>query len=168
MNNDPKLSIQKLQPHHNKSSFKSGESSLDNYIQQHASQDVKRNLCKVYVATNGLDSSDILGYYSLSSLSIACKKLPPDIAKKLPRYPIPAVLLGRLAVSQTIQKNGIGELLLVDAIKRVKTIDQIGIYAMIVDALNMNVVPFYLKYGFSYLQANSTQLFLPLKPFNKK
>jgi hypothetical protein len=45
----------------------------------------------------------VIGIYSLSSLSIEVKNFPEVIAKKLPRYPIPAALLGRLSVNRLAQ-----------------------------------------------------------------
>lgn len=84
--------------------------------------------------------------------------------RKLPKHPLSAVLIGRLAVSEAIQGQGIGKMLLADAIKRTLAVgNQIAIYAMVVDAVNENAVKFYEQFGFSRLKENRPRLFLPLK-----
>ena len=63
--------------------------------------------------------SAVLGDYTLSSFGIDVGMVPPEIAKKLPRYPlIPATLLGRLAVDERHHGEGIGEFLFMDALHR--------------------------------------------------
>jgi ribosomal protein S18 acetylase RimI-like enzyme len=75
-------------------------------------------------------------------------------------------LIGRLAVSNTVQGQGIGKMLLVDAIKRTQSIsDQIAIYAIVVDAINDKAIGFYEQFGFARLSDDSPRLFLPLKSF---
>ena len=100
----------------------------------------------------------------MSTLSIELSQLPPKLSRKLPKHPIPAALIGRLAVSNNVQGYGIGKMLLVDAIKRTLSIsDQIAIYAMVVDAISNEAKGFYEQYGFASLSNNSSRLFLPLK-----
>ena len=107
-----------------------------------------------------------MGFYTLSSLSIELEQLPQKLAKKLPKHPVPAALIGRLAVTHTAQGCGIGKMLLVDAIKRTLSVsDNIAIYAMVVDAINDNARGFYEQFGFARLSDNSSRLFLPLKSF---
>jgi len=92
--------------------------------------------------------------------------LPEKPARKLPKHPIPAALIGRLAVNRNAQGCGIGKMLLVDAIKRTLSVsDQIAIYAMVVDAINDNAKGFYEQFGFVRLSDDSSRLFLPLKSF---
>lgn len=103
----------------------------------HAGQDVRRCITRVFVATTPVDPRVIVGYYTLSTLSIELDQLPDRIARKLPRHPIPAALLGRLAVDQHARGHGVGKMLLANAIQRTLAIsDQIAIYAMIVDAID--------------------------------
>ena len=99
----PDLEIRALDKHHDKSSFNSGSISLDNYIKKQANQDTKRRISRVFAATTVNQADVIVGYYTLSSLSIELNQLPPNLAHKLPRYPIPAALIGRLAVDQSFQ-----------------------------------------------------------------
>ncbi len=90
--------------------------------------------------------------------------MPARLVRKLPKHPIPAALLGRLAVSKNAQRHGIGKMLLADAVHRTMSIsDQIAIYAMVVDAVNKKAKDFYEQFGFAQLSNNSSRLFLPLK-----
>ena len=80
---------------------------------------------------------------------------------------MPAALIGRLAVSNVAQGQGVGKMLLTDAIKRTLAVsDQIAIYAMVVDAINDNAKRFYEQFGFTGLSDDSPRLFLPLKSIN--
>ena len=108
----------------------------------------------------------MLGYYTLSTLSIDLSVLPDRIAKKLPRHPIPAALIGRLTVDIYTQGKGIGKMLLSNAIRRTLAVsDDIAIYAIVVDAINAEAESFYKLYEFSRLAHTGSRLFLPLKSF---
>ena len=159
-----KLIIEPLNSAHNRTGFECGVESLDNYLRKQAKQDVSRRISRVFVATESSAPSVIVGYYTLSSLSIDLNKLPEKLLKKLPKVPIPAALIGRLAVSQKAQKYGVGKMLLVDAIKRTLAVShEIAIYAMVVDAINKDAEDFYRSFGFSKMSDKASRLFLPLK-----
>jgi len=86
----------------------------------------------------------VIGYYSLSTLSIELCRLPASVAHKLPKHPVPAALISRLAIRTNAQGKGIGRMLLVDGIKRVLSVsDQIAIYALVVDAIDDKAEGFY-------------------------
>jgi len=155
---------------HDKAKFNCGEASLNRYIQSYASQDQKRRVAKVFILIEPEQPDVILGYYSLSAASIERTSLPIKHAKRLPRYPIPVALLGRLAVSTTRQGQGIGRLLLADALKRVTTVaEAIAVYALIVDALDESAAGFYRHYGFLPLTTPPpNRLFLPLATLSNK
>ena len=90
--------------------------------------------------------------------------MPEKIAKKLPKHPVPAALIDRLAVDLATQNIGTGRMLLADAVKRAIAVsDDIAIYAMVVDAINQQAESFYKRYGFTPLAYGSGRLFLPLK-----
>lgn len=149
---------------HNRADFHCDVEALDRYIIKQAGQDIKRRISRVFVATLRDNSTKVIGYYSLSTLSIELNQLPEKLARKLPKHPVPAALIGRLAVSRTAQGHGIGKMLLVDAIKRTLSVsDQIAIYAMVVDAINDKAKAFYEQFGFTRLSDDSPRLFLPLK-----
>lgn len=169
MTNLRNLVIVPLNAAHNRAGFHCNVEALDQYIQKRAGQDVRRRISRVFVAVLPANSEEMIGYYTLSSLSIGLEHLPQKLTRKLPKHPVPAALIGRLAVSHNAQGWGIGKMLLVDAIKRTLTVsDQIAIYAMVVDAINDNARGFYEQFGFIRLSDNSSRLFLPLKSFEDK
>jgi GNAT superfamily N-acetyltransferase len=148
---------------HDKAGFHCGEASLDKYIQHHASQDQKRRIAKVFVLIDPENPDVILGYYSLSAAGIEHEGLPVEQGRRLTRYPIPVALLGRLAVSKTRQGQGIGRLLVADALKRVTAIGEaIAVYALVVDAIDETAAGFYRHFGFLALSTPPNRLFLPL------
>src|SRR3990167_8758303 len=104
------LVIRPLDSNHDRAGFHCGVASLDNYIQKQARQDVKRRVSRVFVATAAEQPNSIVGYYTLSTLSIELGQLPNALARKLPRHPVPEALLGRLAVGQAAQRHGVGKM----------------------------------------------------------
>ena len=162
--NRPDLVIEPLNNSHDRPGFQCGEVSLDHYIRKQARQDVKRRVSRVFVATRPKHPRTIVGYYTLSAVSIELDRLPEHLARKLPRHPVPAALLGRLAVSQAAQGHGVGRMLLVDAFKRTLAVsDELAIYSMVVDAINESAQHYYEQFGFAPLSPDSRRLFLPLK-----
>jgi len=157
--------ISPLEKEHNRNAFSCGEDSLDNYFQQQAGQDSRKRVSAIYVLRD-LELEKIAGFYTLSATNIELTNLPEPLQKKLPSYPrIPATLLGRLAIDKTYQKNSLGEILLIDALKRsYKASIGVASFAVVVDAINENAKNFYKKYGFSDLHRNTNlnQLFIPM------
>lgn len=146
-----------------KDNFDCGIEDLNIYLKKYASQDIKRKFAQVFIISPS-NSEEIIGFYTLSAFTIQTLSLPLEIAKKLPKYPVPVSLLGRLAVDVNYQKKGIGKFLLADAIKRViKASEIIGIYALVVSAKNEKVKSFYKRYGFIELLDENNHLFIPLK-----
>jgi ribosomal protein S18 acetylase RimI-like enzyme len=161
------LVIAPLNPAHDRTGFQCGAEALDRYLKKQAKQDIKRRVSRVFVATKPDDPKSVVGYYTLSTLSIELNQLPEKLARKLPKHPVPAALIGRLAVSNTAQGQGVGKMLLADAIKRTLAVsDQIAIFAMVVDALNDSAREFYEQFGFTRLIDDNPRLFLPLKSTN--
>jgi len=147
---------------HDRSAFSCGAPELDRYIREHAAQDVKRDVARVFVAL-GSRSNSVAGYYSLSAASFQRDKLPADQAKRLPRYPVPAALLGRLAVNEGIKGKGLGAFLLMDALNRILLATQtLAVHAVIVDAKDDAATAFYRKYGFIPFTGEGRRLFLPM------
>lgn len=143
--------------------FGCGEPSLERYLSQYARQDIRRGVSRTFVATRSENPAVIAGYYTLSASSVKCAELPVSLAKKLPRYPIPVALLGRLAVATDCQKQGLGGILLADACRRVHQASGIlGVYALLVDAMNDQAREFYLHHGFLDLPNLPASLILPL------
>lgn len=161
------LVIELLNPTHDKAGFECGAGALDRYLKKQARQDVKSRISRVFVATRLDNPEMVIGYYTLSTLSIDLHHLPEKLARKLLRHPLPAALIGRMAVCRTAKGHGVGTMLLADAIKRTLSVsDQIAIYAMVVDAIDENAEGFYEQFGFIRFSDDSPRLFLPLKSFN--
>jgi predicted GNAT family N-acyltransferase len=153
--------IEPLGPNHNRAAFCCGVPALDSYLQQQASQDLKRNLAAVFILT--ADGKNVAGYYSLSAHSILAAELPSDFAKKLPRFPLPFTLLGRMAVAQAIQGQGWGQFLMLHALKRAWLGSrEVASWGVVVDAKS-GARDFYLKNEFIPLKNQPDRLILPMQ-----
>ena len=106
----------------------------------------------------------MLGFYTLSAISVDIGAWPEDVAKTLPRYPVvPATLLGRLAIDRQLQGRGAGEHLLMDALHRSwQASRQVASVAVVVDAKDSQAVGFYTRYEFISFDDLPTRLFLPM------
>jgi ribosomal protein S18 acetylase RimI-like enzyme len=155
--------IEALDPkRHDRAAFSCGVPELDRYLAEHASQDIKRDISRVFVAIKP-DAATVCAYYSLSATNIRHGDLPAALAKKLPRYPVPAVLLGRLAIDRGSQGLGLGEFLLMDAMYRTLLATQVlALHSMLVDAKDDAAAAFYRKYGFISLPNGPQRLFIPV------
>lgn len=152
---------------HDRAAFSCGAPELDRYIREHASQDVKRDVARVFVALRA-GTPTVCGYYSLSATSFQRENLPADQAKRLPRYPVPAALLGRLAVDDGAKGQGLGAFLLMDALNRVLLATQtLAVHALIVDAKDNVAAAFYRKYGFIAFMDGERRLFLTMATIRK-
>lgn len=157
-----KYSFTKLNEDFEIDKFKCGVSSLDHFLRNFALLNQKNNISQTYIL-HPKDKKGIVGYYSISSTNVIKKELPYTITGDLPNYPIPCMLIGRLAVDRKYQKMGFGKYLLYDALKRAVVIsDIIGCYAVIVDALDKIASDFYKKYGFKEFGEKEFSLFIPI------
>lgn len=155
--------IQPLRKKHQRQDFDCGEPSLNQFLQKYARQNSEKGFGRTFVAVQP-GKSMVLGFYTLSSGSISFENVPEN----LPRYPIPTVHLGRLAVDQTMQGQRLGELLLIDALERtVLVADQLGIYAIELFSLTDKAKKFYLRYGFTELNDDKKHLYLPIETIKK-
>ncbi len=129
---------------------------LDRYLKQQASQDAKKRAAVPYVLVS--EDERIAGYYTLSSDNIRVDDLPPELVKqlKLPRYPaIGATLIGRLARDVSFRGQGIGEVLLIDALKVALAMSRkIASAAVVVDAKDDNAHRFYNGFRLYHLPRN--------------
>jgi predicted GNAT family N-acyltransferase len=153
---------------HDRSGFESGNQKLDEYLQRHLSQGVKKGIVQAYVAVDNVGK--VLGYYTLSAAHIRHDELPDDVAKKLPRYPIPAALLGRMATGTKTRSTGlnVGSKLLIHAMKQtLKAGSTLGVACVVVDA-KPEAVSFYQRFGFVPLkQEDGLRLYLPVDTIRK-
>ena len=144
--------------------FQCGQAVLDEYIRRFASQDVRRNLTRVFVASPACDSRRLAGYFTLSAGSVGCSDLPASLARKLPGYPVPVALIGRLAVDLEFQRKGLGAILLADACRKVvQASAALAVAAVVVDAKDAAAARFYAHFGFVPMSGQSNRLLLPAK-----
>jgi GNAT superfamily N-acetyltransferase len=132
---------------------------LDEWFRQRAIQDERRNVARVFVATDG---SAVVGFYSLSTFTLTLEDIPEDLARKLPRYgAIPAALIGRLARDQRVRGRGVGELLLADGVRRILDAARtLAVFAIVVDTKDENASAFYRTFGFRPFPNMPRRLFL--------
>ncbi|MEM6641758.1 MAG: GNAT family N-acetyltransferase [Bacteroidota bacterium] len=152
---------------HKKSEFSCGNQLLDGYLHMQASQDVKRKLSACFVLLD--ESNNLKGYYTLSSSSISRVEMPKEILKILPPAyeDLPVTLLGRLARNAKQRGQGIGELLLLDALKRsYDNTRTVASMAVVVDPIDERAVRFYMRYGFILLPT-SRKMFITMKTISK-
>jgi ribosomal protein S18 acetylase RimI-like enzyme len=156
-----------LEACHDRAAFVCESPALERYLKTQARQDVEKRLAAVFVLTP--DSKTVAGYYSLSQFSVQAERIPGEIRRKLTRYQeIPVTLIGRLARSTEFRRQGIGELLLMDALRRCHLhAKEIGSWAVLVEAKDNHAVAFYKKYGFLEIQGHPSRLFLPMQTISR-
>jgi GNAT superfamily N-acetyltransferase len=154
--------VERLDRSHQRGEFCCGKDSLDEFLRTLVSQYEKRNLGRTFIAVRPGEKR-VYGYYTLASGSVSFLNLPAATAKRLPRHPIPVVLLARLAVDRSVRGQRLGELLLIDALRRCLDLTRtLGIHAVEVDAIDQEAKGFYMKYGFVPLLDDELHLYLPI------
>ena len=160
----PDLRIEALAGHHDRGAFSCGIDCLDRYLGSQAGQDVRRraNGAFILVAADAVET--VLGYYTLCAASLPQVDVPAEARKHVPRYRlVSATPIGRLAVSRTRQGDGLGSLLLADAVQRTyASAETVGSSMLVVDALNERAAAFYESFGFQLLP-ESLRLVLPMR-----
>ncbi|HKE07196.1 MAG TPA: GNAT family N-acetyltransferase [Candidatus Acidoferrum sp.] len=159
--------IEPLGKKHGRAAFFCGKDSLDQYLKNQAGQAAGKNLAAVFVLTP--DGRKVAGYYTLSSYAVKLDEIPEEIATKLTRMQeVPATLLGRLARSVEFRGHGIGEILLVDALRKAfQNNAHVASWAVIVDAKDEEATDFYKRYGFISFPSRPNRLFLPMTSIQK-
>lgn len=158
------FSVELLRTRHDRSAFDCGVLPLNSYLQRYARQDMDRGIATAYVLVPSTRTTEIAGFYTLTATAVKLSDFPEHTAKKLPKYPlVPATLLGRLAISLNYRGKGLGERLLIDALKRSLDASRVvGSAAVIVDAKDPAGVAFYERYGFKRLPDQELRLFIAM------
>lgn len=158
--------IERLDPtKHDRAGFSCGERSLDAYLQQLANKHQRSGISTTHVLVDAEASAPkpILGYYSLSAAQLSLSELGAEQQNRLPKYPVPAARMGRLAVATAHQGRGYGDLLVGHAVSRCLALrTELGIRVLIVDALHAKAAAFYVNYGFRFCNEQATCLYLAL------
>ncbi len=127
---------------------------------------MRRGLAAVHVLVDIATPNTIAGFYTLSASSIPLDDFPDEIVRRLPKYPsVPVSLIGRLATDLQYQGQQCGSRLVVDALVRSCTISAqaMGVHAVVVEAKNQNLVPFYKRFGFTQFKDSPLRLSIPIK-----
>jgi GNAT superfamily N-acetyltransferase len=144
-----------------KAPFDCGNQVLNEYFKLYAFKNDKLSIGKTFVALDG--EKQVVGYMTLASAQIEFVTIPESLRSKLPRYPVPAFRIANLAVDKRSQGTGIGAMLLRSALERALSVSaSVGVYAVLVDAIDEKAKSFYRKYGFIPFEERPSTLFLPL------
>jgi ribosomal protein S18 acetylase RimI-like enzyme len=147
---------------HDVSAFDCGEPSLNTFLKKHAAANDRADLGRTFVAVEP-GNAPVAGYFTVAAGSVRFDAIPDRLAKRLPKYPIPTVHVGRLAVARKFQGRGLGETLLVESLRKGATAAEV-IAAHVIDliALSDNAKRFYARYGFTEMLDDPKHLFLPM------
>jgi GNAT superfamily N-acetyltransferase len=157
--------ITKLASAHETDRFDCGKEELNRFLKRYALVNQQANNAQTYVVTHGLT---VVGYYSLTVGGVEPETAPPRASKGMPRYPIPVMILARLAIDISAQGRGIGKGLLKDALRRTAAAADIaGIRALFVNAKDDEARRFYAYYDFDPSPADSHQMFLVMKDLKR-
>jgi GNAT superfamily N-acetyltransferase len=154
--------VEKLAAHHNVEAFDCGKEPLNRFLQRFALLGQKTGSSQTYVVLG--DTDPVIGYYSLTVSSVEHAEASPRVTKGMPQYPIPVMLLARLAVAQAAQSHGLGKALLKDALLRTaQAADIAGIRALLVHAKDDGARQWYERFGFEPSQTDPYHQLLLLK-----
>ena len=159
--------IEQLADHHERGAFSCGKENLDAFIRMHAGQYARRNIGQTFVAVRPGERA-VIGYFTLAASAVDFAHLPAGLAKKLPKHPVPTILLGRLAVDVSTRGKGLGRDLLADALSRVLRIaDEVGVFGIHTHAIDDDAKAFYTKFSFVSLLDQDRHMVLPISTLRK-
>lgn len=162
-NSERRWNFLPIEKKHKRDAFNCGYPVLNEYLKKYARQNHQKGIAKTFVAIREDGGFKVDSYYTVSASVIEFKSLPESYQSKLPAYPIPAVLIGKLAVDNPVKGQGLGGELLADALYRIiRASGEIGIFVVRVDAIDDKAKDFYLKHEFIPFQ-DKLSLFLPLE-----
>ena len=148
---------------HDRSGFSCGIAALDDYLHQRAGQHQRDGIATTHVLTDDAQPAQILGFCALSAAHLHLSELQQADLKRLPGYPVPAMRMGRLAVSASEQGKGYGQLLLGHVVNLALSVRQtMGVRVLIVDAKDAQAATFYERYGFRPTTSKALSLYLPI------
>ncbi|MFJ1270144.1 GNAT family N-acetyltransferase [Legionella lytica] len=154
-----------LNKDHDLIGFDSNYPELDDWLKKYAFQAKASGSATTYIVA---DNNFVVGFYSLTVGQVNIDEASERIKKGMGKYPIPVVILARLAVHHAYQGKGIGRGMLKDAIlKTFNTAEQVGVRALLVHAIDEKANAFYKRFGFEPSPLRENQLFLLLKDARK-
>lgn len=155
---------------HDLKSFSCGKPSMDEFLTRYAVKHTKLGLSRTYVLPEVSSSSkvSIAAYYTLAFSTVLRSEIPAT--QSLPSYPIPVVMLARLAIDKHYQGSGIGSKALVYALRHAAQLSNSGLpaYALVLDVLDEEALSFYQKFEmFESFTDDPMRLFVPMKALEK-
>ena len=159
------VSIKDVQPKSKLKKFDCGTEVLNDFLSRYSLKNDTLGIGKTFVVFN--ENEDIVGYFTLATAQVVFEDVPDEYRNKLPKYPIPALRIARLAVSKNLQGKGIGKWMLTQAfIKIIHVADITGLYFIIVDAKETSK-SFYEHYGFIKFKDKELSYFLTVDTVRK-
>ncbi len=140
---------------------------MNSYFHEHAKENDRRGISSCHLFFNELEQ--LVGYLCWNTASYGKSGLPKKVARGLPNYPIPALLISRLAVDKKFKGKGFGSEILAFALDTALALSQSptapGFRFVVVDAIDEAAISFYKKFGFVQLQDPASRLFLPISTY---
>jgi ribosomal protein S18 acetylase RimI-like enzyme len=171
------MKVQALTGDHDRSGFDCGVEALNLWLRQTALQHQSKGISRTFVAVpsdagevkgyraagyGDIRETSILGFFALASAFVLANDLAPALAKRYPRQ-IPVTRLGRLAIRSDLHGQGLGRILLADAVTRSRNAAlSVGSAGIFVDAKNDAAARFYAAYGFTACREQPLKLYLPM------
>jgi GNAT superfamily N-acetyltransferase len=154
--------ITALQASHDVNGFNCGTAALNIWLRETAKQHKKKFLSQTFILVDEQAPATVVAFYALALRALTISdQLPEKIAKKLPKQ-VPGLSLARLAVAQSEKGRGHGTVMLINAMERARDVaENVGGYALFVDAKDQAAADFYLKYGFTQTRSDPLTLFMP-------
>ncbi|WP_400996653.1 GNAT family N-acetyltransferase [Agromyces sp. GXQ0307] len=154
----PGIEIVQFDRSYDRSAFSCGKEELDDWLRRYAGQSERNNTTRTFLAVEG---ERIVGYYATRTLQLDLDQAASAFGMGKRRYPVPAILLARLAAAITEQGKGVGKMLLVDALRRmVEVSNSVGYEVIVVDAIDHEASTFYRRYGFQPFEDDALHLFM--------
>jgi GNAT superfamily N-acetyltransferase len=150
------IEIRLLEKADDRKSFRSADPDLDSFFQKYAWQNqFRHHVGNTYIA---VEQTKILGFVTVAPSGIEVDRLPADLKKTLPRYPIPVLRVARLAVSEGAQGKGVGKRLMRAAFAMaIELRERLGCAGVVVDA-KRDAESFYSSLGFEPLEVIEGQI----------
>ena len=161
MSRATRVLLERLDKHHDVTTFRSGSEVLDGWLHRHALAAQRMDSARTFIATQ---SGRIVGYFSLTMGSVLRAEAPAKLVRGMPAYPVGMVLLARLAVDQSQQGKGLGAMLLAEALRKAVAAGEVAAARLIVvDAVDQKAAAFYRRYGFVQVPENPQRLYRRMK-----
>lgn len=160
---DSDISIVPYGKHYSRDDFRCGQVDLDDWLTHQASQQQKSGNTRTFLAISETQNR-VVGYYSTTTYRLGLDEAAVAFGSGKRRYPVPAILLARLAVDEAYQGRGVGAGLLIHALFEIASASKsVGFEVLVVHAINSEAVTFYAKAGFTRFEDHPLHLYMPIR-----